>query len=609
MQQQPPSQHCLYTRDGIEIVIRDNTFVMQQQPPSQHDHPRHYHDNKNHNIDKWPQLQQRLHQEQQQQQVPLQRRHVGYMRMLSDPSSIAPLMTSSQVIVGRTRAGGGGGRRHDRFLVPDKSVSLQHALVEITGDGSVTIADLGSRNGSAQVTALHNRVLGQGVGYIVEHRDVFYFGCCAVLFLLQSSDACDAPAAAAAAAQASNAEAIAHDIILSAASLPPSPTTDPVLLTPRHSLAPSILSNYYTPEQSEYIADGALSPSQVLPMADEPDYIYRVASSAKGLKKYLRNKLKREKGEKWGKRFTMAGNFISVLLASMLSVIVPQECGDLDEGKTCTFQQNIDWDSTLSENCPAPYGESDCFTNFNRVVLSWNLFSVFCFAVLFFFEGRREAWLGKHLDVERTELTDNLVHTRFWQLQGHECQTFSRRLFFLYLATLIVFIFNVMLSGMLIIPKRNDATEASVGWNDGLGGYYLDYRSVTTFYSSVMLLFLKLLRGTYLLFCICLDKPAILRIFTWQIAELQPLPWGLSTVDFEPSSYNVVAPEICLKELRASKYDEALVDSWRLRNPDGRQCPRVAVIAPERGCNCTVKRTAESASSQTGFIPMLVQAR
>ena len=112
-----------------------------------------------------------------------------------------------------------------------------------------------------------------------------------------------------------------------------------------------------------------------------------------------------------------------------------------------------------------------------------------------------------------------------------------------------------------------------------------------------------------MLFCICLDKPVILRIFTWQIAELQPLPWGLSTVDFEPSSYNVVAPEICLKELRASKYDEALVDSWRLRNPDGRQCPRVAVIAPERGCNCTVKRTAESASSQTGFIPMLVQAR
>ena len=57
-------------------------------------------------------------------------------------------------------------------------------VVEITGDGSVTIADLGSRNGSAQVTALHNRVLGQGVSYIVEHRDVFYFGCCAVHFLL-----------------------------------------------------------------------------------------------------------------------------------------------------------------------------------------------------------------------------------------------------------------------------------------------------------------------------------------------------------------------------------------------------------------------------------------
>jgi hypothetical protein len=611
---------------------------MQQQPPSQHDHSRRYLDNKTHTIDNWPQLQQQLHQEQQQQQVPVQRRHVGYMRMLSDPSSIAPLMTSSQVIVGRTRAGGGG-ERHDRFLVSDKSVSLQHALVEITGDGSVTIADLGSRNGSAQVTALDNRVLAQGVSYIVEHRDVFYFGCCAVLFLLQSSDACDGAAAAAAAAQASDAEAIAHEIILSAASAPPALTTDSVLMSPRHSLAPLNRVDDRTPELSElplhaagfiseYDANEALSPSQVLPVAfesrrrnampeiklyeppaDEPDYIYRVASSAKGLKKYLRSKLKREKGEKWGKRFTMAGNFISVLLASMLCVIVPQECGDLDEGKTCTFFQNIDWHSTLSTNCPGPPGDNDCFTNFNRVVLSWNLFSVFCFALLFFFEGRREAWLGKHLDVERSELTDNLVHTRFWLLQGHECVTRSRRLFVLYLATLIVFIFNVIVSGMLILPEKNDAAEAAIGWNDGLGGYYLDYRSVTTFYSSVMLLFLKLLRGTYLLFCICLDKPAVLRIFTWQIAELQPLPWGLSTVDFEPSSYNVVAPEICLKELRASKYDEALVDSWRLRNPNGSQCPRVAVIAPERGCNCSVKRTVESASSQRGFIPMLVQAR
>ena len=47
--------------------------------------------------------------------------------------------------------------------------------------------------------------------------------------------------------------------------------------------------------------------------------------------------------------------------------------------------------------------------------------------------------------------------------------------------------------------------------------------------------------GTLLLFRICLDQPVSFPVFftAAKRIEFRPLPWGLSTVVFEPSSYNV----------------------------------------------------------------------
>jgi hypothetical protein len=266
----------------------------------------------------------------------------------------------------------------------------------------------------------------------------------------------------------------------------------------------------------------------------------------------------------------------------------------------CNFTQNVDWNAAL---CPEIPG---CFTDFNRAVIVLNLFLVACFAVLYRFEIQREAWLMKHLDVERTQLTGNLVHTQFWNVRGHECKILNLRLFRAYCCTLSVFLLNAVASALLVMPTKTDYLESIIKWNGGFGGYWIDYRTATVFISNVSLLLIKLIRGVYLLYCMCLEKTTTVRFCGWDIVQLQPLPPGLSTADFEPTSYNVISPDFCLKELGAP---DELVGSWRLRNPNGLSCPQVPRIPSELSCNCSTLTSLEFNSTQRGFVPMLVQAR
>jgi hypothetical protein len=219
-------------------------------------------------------------------------------------------------------------------------------------------------------------------------------------------------------------------------------------------------------------------------------------------------------------------------------------------------------------------------------------------------ESRREAWLGKYLDSEPSELRDNVVHTKFWTLRGHECAAITQRLFYMYSFALAVFVLNVVVSGMMLLPSRNNAIESFLRYNNGQGGYFLDYRTATTFYAFQWPLFVKLVNGTYLLSRIRIDAPSFIRIFGRQVFELHPLPWGLSTVKFEPCAFNVVAPEVCLKEANAT---DEFVNSWQHRNPNGFRCPYVPAISSDARCHCTLHSSPGEDSAQRGFLPLLLQ--
>ncbi len=534
------------------------------------------------------------------------------MRMLADPSYNHLLMTFSQVVVCRaTPAALHTANQFDRFLVSDPSISREHALVEVTDDGTVTVTDIGSRNGVTQVRADCNHELDIGVKCVVENKDVFYFGSCPVLFILEGSSSAHAEDAAMPVERVLCAEASAVDsLAIPALSAPCSS----VPMTSQGAASDGdvavLQSTHVSPANADCADVGSLSPPEFTD--DQPGYIQQCTSSSKGVDKYLQQKLHQERLQKWARRAIILSNFASVLLASVPTLSVPQECGRLGERRTCTIEENIDWYSTLSKNCNynAPAGvkiadaDRDCFTHFNQFVLCWNALLVLCFAVLHVLESRREAWLGKYLDSEPSELRDNLVHTKFWALRGHECAAITQRLFHMYSLTLAVFILNVVFSGLMVLPSRDNAIESVLRYNNGQGGYYLDYRTATTFYAFVWPLLIKLVNGAYLLSRIRVDAPFFIRIFGRQVLELQPLPWGLSTVKFEPCAFNVVAPEVCLKEANAT---DEFINSWQHRNPNGWRCPHVPAIPNDARCHCTLHSSPGEDSAQRGFLPLLLQ--
>lgn len=88
-------------------------------------------------------------------------------------------------------------------------------------------------------------------------------------------------------------------------------------------------------------------------------------------------------------RIKVAGIFClqvyKVTTGTLLSLFIPQNCG----GDICTLTQN--------------YNNSDAY---HKVVLYWNMFSMFTFFTYYMIELRREEWAIKYLDINN-DLPDN----------------------------------------------------------------------------------------------------------------------------------------------------------------------------------------------------------
>ncbi len=129
-------KRLMFNMSGAADVARvlDDIHTLHQSHQQRHDH-------------------QHQHQHQQQQQRQQQQRraqtsyaqsnmhplpsdeplkHIGSMRMLADPRVELPLIKGSRVMVCR----GNGAPAADRFPIPHASVSRQHAVVDVGGDGT-----------------------------------------------------------------------------------------------------------------------------------------------------------------------------------------------------------------------------------------------------------------------------------------------------------------------------------------------------------------------------------------------------------------------------------------------------------------------------------------
>ena len=90
-------------------------------------------------------------------------------------------------------------------------------------------------------------------------------------------------------------------------------------------------------------------------------------------------------------RLKVAGLFLlqsyKVLTGTMLSIFIPQNCGD----KICTLKEN--------------YSNTEVY---HQVLFYWNTFSMFLFICSYLIELKREEWCVKYLDIDNNKSDNNL---------------------------------------------------------------------------------------------------------------------------------------------------------------------------------------------------------
>eukprot|EP00743_Colponemidia_sp_Colp-15_P001152 GILK01001265.1.p1 GENE.GILK01001265.1~~GILK01001265.1.p1 ORF type:complete len:264 (+),score=34.23 GILK01001265.1:176-967(+) len=182
--------------------------------------------------------------------------------------------------------------------------------------------------------------------------------------------------------------------------------------------------------------------------------VNNVPAFTQSLKKESSNKSstpKRVDDEYWQKVIAIlkfAMNFFGLVMATLLSIFVPQNCGVT----TCTFEENL----------------TD-LTDFNKFVLGWNFATL---GVLMFYawrSARREAWMIEFLDEDHNVAHNNLQR----QLEAYpEIREGLRQ------RNLEVFVIAVFSLVILFV---------NIGVSIGLVAEYYDgFRTVTVFITNVL---------------------------------------------------------------------------------------------------------------------------
>ncbi len=154
-----------------------------------------------------------------------------------------------------------------------------------------------------------------------------------------------------------------------------------------------------------------------------------------------------------------------ILMATLLSIFIPQKCVINGVSRTCTFSDNF----------------AD-LTHYNTFVVVFNFITLGIFVGLYYVEIKREDWMIKHLEFDNN-FSDNNLQT----LKPSYPKIFSRlthynKIYYKYYSILkYFFIANFIVSAVLVLHF-----------------YYLDYRTATTLLTNVALCWTKVMTGTNL---------------------------------------------------------------------------------------------------------------
>jgi hypothetical protein len=164
-----------------------------------------------------------------------------------------------------------------------------------------------------------------------------------------------------------------------------------------------------------------------------------------------------------------------VLMATLLSVFVPQKCGDDDiiiNDYNSTFTNS---NNTTSTECSM----SDNFTNlssFNIAVLVINFATLGSFLSMYIIEYVRENWCIKYLDMDNNKANTNLkTEIENYPEIKNNLIKLNKHYFNNIIVLLVSNVVNFVMSSVLIYYY-----------------YFLDYRSVTVLLTNVLLIIDKL---------------------------------------------------------------------------------------------------------------------
>lgn len=154
----------------------------------------------------------------------------------------------------------------------------------------------------------------------------------------------------------------------------------------------------------------------------------------------------------------LSSEFFKVVMACLLSIFVPQSC----DGNICTFEDNF---SNL--------------TIFNEVVLIYNFITLGYFLYLYWIEVNREQWFITHFDYNPKESEYHLhVYKEQYPDLFIRMQEKNKHYMFTYKILKYLYVSNFVISSVLVLHF-----------------YYLDYRTITTLMTNVILCWSKVMKG------------------------------------------------------------------------------------------------------------------
>ena len=153
-----------------------------------------------------------------------------------------------------------------------------------------------------------------------------------------------------------------------------------------------------------------------------------------------------------------------VMMGSLLTLFVPQECVIDNQSQICSLQNNIEKNDIV-----------------NKIALGFNFLSVILFIGCYMIELKRENFLIKHLDIDHN-FPDNNLDTILYKKPdfANELKKYNK-CYFSYIKVLAsIYMFNLIISSVSIYD------------------HYAGISTITSYMSYTTLILLKLYDSTYI---------------------------------------------------------------------------------------------------------------